>query len=450
MGSGTTGTQKAAVRPSTAAPSRSRRGFYGLLAANALSLSGTRLSMIALPWFVVTSTGSALHTGLAAFAQMAPYVLAKALAGPVVDRLGPRAVIIGSELAAAAALGLIPVLHLLDLLPFGTLLVMVALVGLSSGPADGAKQALVPDVARRAQVPLERVTGLLGSIERLASTVGAAGAGAVVAVMGAVPALAVNVVTFVGAVVLIAVTIPRAEPAAEDEQDPGSYPARLRSGAVFIRHDPLLRSLYVMVAITNLLDAAMFSVILPVWAHQTGAGPGAVGLLAGALSGAALLASLLAAVIGDRMPRRLTYLVAFLIGGAPRFLVLALDLPISALVGVYLVSGFATGFLNPIIGAVIYSRIPRPLVGRVTALGSSLAWAGIPFGGLAGGALLAGAGLSPALVILGIVYFVTTTLPGLQPAWKQMDDREIGHDPTELDAADHEVADDSPAGGRGR
>src|SRR5699024_4223992 len=85
----------------TAAPVRVRRGLYGLLGANAISLSGTRLSMIALPWFVVTSTGSALDTGLAAFAQMTPYVVAKALAGPIVDRTGPKRVIIGAELAAA-------------------------------------------------------------------------------------------------------------------------------------------------------------------------------------------------------------------------------------------------------------------------------------------------------------------------------------------------------------
>lgn len=412
----------------TNAPPLSRRGFYGLLGANALSLSGTRLSMIALPWFVVTSTGSAMHTGVAAFAQMAPYVVAKALAGPVVDKIGPRRVIIGAELAAAAAIGLIPVLHFLGLLPFGALLVMVALVGLASGPADGAKHALVPAVAARAHVPLERVTGLLGSIERLASTVGAAGAGAVVALMGAVPALAINAATFIGAVVLIALTIPRV---AKDDDgdngdgdlDAGSYLDRFKGGAVFIWRDKLLRAIYAMTATTNLLDAAMFSVVLPVWAHQTGAGPEAVGLLAGVLSGAAVLASIIASAIGHRMPRRLTYLVAFMIGGAPRFVILAFDLPMTAFIAVYLISGFAVGFLNPIIGAVIYSRIPPPLVGRVTALGSSLAWAGIPFGGLVGGALLAGLALSPALLIMGAAYFLTTTLPALQPAWKQMDQR---------------------------
>jgi nitrate/nitrite transporter NarK len=87
--------------PATTTP-RSRRGMLGLLTANTFSLAGTRLSQIALPWFVITTTGSPAQTGLAAFALMGPYVLAKGLGGPIIDRLGPRRVIVATESAAAA------------------------------------------------------------------------------------------------------------------------------------------------------------------------------------------------------------------------------------------------------------------------------------------------------------------------------------------------------------
>ena len=52
-----------------------RTPLWGYLTALAISVSGTRLSMIAIPWFVLTSTGSATKTGLVAFAEMAPLVL---------------------------------------------------------------------------------------------------------------------------------------------------------------------------------------------------------------------------------------------------------------------------------------------------------------------------------------------------------------------------------------
>jgi len=120
------------------------------------------------------------------------------------------------------------------------------------------------------------------------------------------------------------------------------------------------------------------------------------------------------------MPRRLTYFVGFVIAGLPRFVVLALDIPLSLTVAVFLISGFGAGFLNPILGAVIFERIPHGLVGRVTSMGSSLAWAGIPFGGLLGGGLISAAGLVPAFVICGLAYFCVTMLPGLQREWKRL------------------------------
>lgn len=398
---------------------RTRRGLYGLLIASAVSLSGTRLSMIALPWFVITTTGSAALTGLVAAAQMTPYVVSKALAGPLVDRLGSRTVVVVAELLSGLAVTAIPVLHLVDALSIPVLVVMVALLGALSGPADGGKSALVPLTAEQARVPLERVTGLFGSVERLASTIGAAAAGGLVALIGAIPALWLTGCTFAIATLVIAATAPaHLRPPAH-----AGYLRELAQGLSFIGQDRLLRSLYAMVSATNLLDAALFSVLLPVWAHQTGHGPTAIGLLAAMLSGTAIASSLFAAAVGHRLPRRMTYLVGYLIAGLPRFAILAVDVPLPVVAAVFAVSGLGSGVLNPILGAVIFERIPRPLLGRVNSMGSSLAWAGIPLGGIVGGGMVALAGLGPALLISGVAYFVVTTLPGLQPEWREMDRR---------------------------
>lgn len=396
----------------------SRRELAGLLVASTFSLTGTRLSQIAVPWFVVTTTGSAAQTGLVAFAQLGPYVLAKALAGPLIDRIGPRRVVVTAELSAAAVVGAIPTLHALGLLHIGVLAAMVTLLGAATGPADGGKSALIPPVADAARVPLERVTGLYGSTERLATTVGAAVAGAVVALIGPVPTMWVTAATLLVAALTIAGTAPAA-----DSAEGGGYLRNLAAGFHFIARDRLLRTIYSMVAATNLLDAAMLTVLLPVWAHETGAGPAAIGLLAAALGSAATVSSVLAAAIGHRMPRRLTYFVGFLIAGLPRFAILAAGVPLWLAAAVHVVAGFGSGFLNPILSAVIFERIPSGLVGRVSSMGSSLGWAGMPFGGLVGGGLIAAAGLAPALVICGAAYFAVTMLPGLQREWKQLDDR---------------------------
>jgi MFS family permease len=209
--------------------------------------------------------------------------------------------------------------------------------------------------------------------------------------------------------------------AEEEAEEP--YLVRLRTGWQFLRHDKVLVGITVMLAVTNLLDLAYTTVLVPVWAKDGGYGADTVGLLFAVFSAASAAGAVLATVVGHRLPRFLTYLVAFLITGAPRYVALALDIPVGGVLTVVFAAGFASGFLNPILGAVIFERVPRPLMGRVTSLTTSLCWAGVPLGGVVGGLLVASAGLAPALLACGAAYFVATMLPAVRPEWREIDRR---------------------------
>ena len=130
-----------------------------------------------------------------------------------------------------------------------------------------------------------------------------------------------------------------------------------------------------------------------------------------------------AAAWAERLPRYRTYLVAFLICGAPRFVMLAIDAPLWSVLVVAVAGGCASGFLNPVLGAVLFERIPPELMGRVTSMNLAMSWSLIPFGGLLGGLAVAAWGLSPALLLIGAAYLVTTMAPAVQPRWKEMDQR---------------------------
>jgi MFS family permease len=113
--------------------------------------------------------------------------------------------------------------------------------------------------------------------------------------------------------------------------------------------------------------------------------------------------------------------IAFLIAGAPRFVVMALESPVWAVFVVTAIAGLASGFLNPILGAVILERIPAPLLGRVSSLNTALCWSLMPLGGVLGGLAVTGIGLSPALLIAGIAYAATTMAPTRVPSFRAMD-----------------------------
>jgi hypothetical protein len=67
-------------------------------------------------------------------------------------------------------------------------------------------------------------------------------------------------------------------PAPAGETGPG-YSQRFGEGFTFLRGEPLLLTVIVTVGITNLLDAAFTSVLVPVWARKSGNGPTAIGLM---------------------------------------------------------------------------------------------------------------------------------------------------------------------------
>lgn len=401
---------------------RNLRPLAGLLAAMAVSLSGTRISAIALPWFVLVTTGSAVQTGLVAFCEMVPYVIVKALTGPLTDRVGPRLVSWTTDAVSAVAAALVPLLNVADALSFPALLMLVAVIGAARGPGDLAKEIMVPEAADHARIPLERATGMSGVTERLASTAGPAIGGALLALVGPVAGLALNAASFALGSLIIGVTLPRGVGLADPSVERGSgYWRRLGEGCTFLRGDPLLLTVIVMVAVTNLLDAAFTSVLLPVWAKESGQGPAAIGLAGSAMGAAAVAGSLIAAAVAHRLRRRPVFFVGFLLAGAPRFFVLASEAPLWAVVTVFAVAGLGAGFINPIIGTVFFERIPRRLLGRVGALGDATAWTGIPLGGLLAGAAVTSFGLLPVLIAGGTAYVLAIGLAGLRREWREMD-----------------------------
>jgi MFS family permease len=409
--------------------------LYGWLTAEAISLLGTRVSMIAIPWLVLVTTGSATKTGLVAAAELTPMVLFKATGGPLVDRVGPRRMAIAADVLSMFAVGLIPVLHKADDLTFPVLLLLVAAGGALRGPGDAAVTAMIPSLSETAGVPYERVTGLGSAIERGATMVGAAIAGGLVATIGAANAVTVDAISFGVCAVVLSLTTRGLGRTAEVEatptpdEQPTSYLSELRDGWDFLRHEPVLMSLSLMIAVTNVLDLAWSAVLLPVWAHDSGEGVGALALVFVVWGGASMVGSLVAAAYGTRLPRFATYVVAFAITGLPRFVLFALGVPLWAIVAMCLVGGCASGFLNPVLGAVEFERIPRALVGRVTALSSAICWSLMPLGGVLGGVLVTGIGLDPALLVVGLCYFAATMAPTFLPSFRGMDRQESVPEP---------------------
>jgi MFS family permease len=401
-----------------------RRGLVGLLTAQGVSLVGSRMSMVALPWFALVTTGSAAKTGVVAFAEMLPYVLACAAGGPALDRAGVRRASITADAASALAVVSIPLLHSAGSLHFGVLVGLVGVAGLLRGFGDTAKRVVFPQAVEASGVSLTRATSIQDGLFRLAGLLGAPLAGVLIAAFGAPNVLLLDAATFVFAALVVAAAVPHmavSEPAEEP------YLRSLRAGFTFIARQPLIRGVMLMLLATNLFDAAHSSVLAPVWARDVAGTAVALGVLSASFGLGAVIGNVVFTVIASRVPRFAAYAVGFLIAGAPRFLAPALTDHLWPVYAVTFLAGFSIAAVNPILGAVQYERVPEALRSRVLGLTIAVAWAGIPLGGLLGGWTVQLLGLRPAWFIFGGLYLAVTLVPFVQPAWRDLDRKPQDH-----------------------
>ena len=398
---------------------RERFGFTALLAAEAVSRAGSRMSFLAVPWFVWVTTHSPALMGVVGFAEMLPYVLTQAFGGPLFDRIGAKRTSVLGDRVAVGSVAAIPLLAGVDRLAFWVLLILVAVTGVARGAADNAKTVLLPELI--GALPTERATGLHDGVARLATLIGAPLGGVLIGVFSAEVVLLIDAATFAFAALVIGWFVPRRPAAAVSS--PASYLTSLRQGFGWLRRDRLILGITGMLFITNLADQALNAVLIPLWAAQVTGSALTAGVVAGALGLGALAGSFVLAALGPRLPRRWTFGICFLVLGAPRCLVFAFVHHLPTVVVVVLVTGIAAGALNPILGAVAYERIPADLLARVFGAVGALAWAGIPLGGLVAGALVPPLGLSGAFVAMGAIYFLATLAPFFGASWRQMDRR---------------------------
>jgi MFS family permease len=419
---------------------RSRLALWAYLLAEVVSTTGTRMSMVAIPWFVLTTTGSAATTGVVAFAETLPYVVVLALGGPVVDRFGAWRVAIVAGVTAAGLVGAVPALYAAGSLHLGLLVVLVAAVGAVRG-LETSTYVLLPGLAEEAGMPLTRATGLHDGMNRTAGMLGVPLAGVLIAVSSAPAVLLVDAASFLIAALLLGLLVPRTSqpPMREDESEAPAergrikaYVAELREGFGFLVRDRMLVAIAVLVLVTNLLDQAYSAVMVPVWVHDELGSPVALGFIGGVFGVGAVIGSSVFAWLGPRLPRRRSFAWGFLVGGAPRFFVLGLVVVLPPVLAVSLVAGLAVGAINPALAATEYERIPRHLQARVIGALAAVAMAGIPVGALLGGLAVQQLGLSASLLIFGGVYLATTLAPFVFPVWREMD--RAAENPVDVDS----------------
>jgi MFS family permease len=400
---------------------RQRVPILALLAANAVSETGNVLAFVAIPWFVLQTTGSAVRTGLTGAAFLLAAVMAGIFGGPVVDRIGFKRTSIVADLAGAVTVALVPLLYHTVGLLFWQLLVLVFLGGFLDAPGHTARQSLVPDLAGRAGTGIQRANSAFQGIQFASLLLGPPLAGLLIALFAPGNVLWIDAATFVASAALVATLVPASAPRSDTgDRRASRYLAELAEGLAFIRRDRLVVWMFGIGVVANSLAVPLFAVVLPFFAREAYGSALDLGLMLGGFGIGALAGTVLFGTFGDRLPRRATLVSAISLLGVP-FWVLVATPQLGVAIGALFVAGFALGPPNPLTYSVLQERTPPRMLGRVLGAGVSLSMIGAPAGMVLCGYALEILGLRPTLVGISACYLAVGFLAFLSPALHELD-----------------------------
>ena len=404
---------------------RQRLPLVALLTGQGVSLLGNTLTGLAVPWFVLETTGSASRTGVVAFAGMLPTVIGGVLGGTVVDRLGHRRTSVLADLASGATVATIPLLHATVGLAFWQLLALVFLGALLDTPGSTARVAILPDLADRAGISLERANAAGQTIGSVSTLLGPPMAGGLIALLGSSNVLWLDAGSFAVSAALVALAMPigRSDRArAERDPDQGLV-AEVTEGLRLVWADRLLRAILVPAMVINFLFAPLFGVVMPVFAERAYGEAFDLGLMLAGFGAGSLVGSVVYGAVGTEWSRRKTLGGAFLLVGLPFWgLALAPALPVA--VGLLAVAGLLLAPINPLVISVIQRRTPEALLGRV--IGAVIASTSVlaPLGMLTAGVTLEAFGVGATLVAVAAGLMVVGVRLMLNQVFAELDQAE--------------------------
>lgn len=374
-----------------------------LLAANLISQIGNFITFLAVPWFVLETTGSASRAGITVAVGGLPVIIAGILGGAIVDRLGYKRTSIYADLASGVAVICIPLLHQTVGIAFWQLLTLVFLGALLDVPGITARRSLFPELIEQTGIGLERANAFYAIVNRTAGILGPALAGVLIAILGPSHVLWIDGATFAISAAIVASLIPAGLVSAPETSDRGltRYFREIREGFQFLWRDPVLISLALVLAIGGLLAEPLYGVILPVYAREIFGSAVSLGFIFAALAAGSFTGNVVYMIMSPRLSRRLILITGISVRALTFWVLLTLP-PFWVVAASIFINAMFFEPLNPLVMTIFQERVPAGMRGRVFGVNSSLGGSTLPVGLLAYGLLLDDLGLQDTLIVLAI------------------------------------------------
>ena len=387
------------------------RALLALFAAETVSTTGSQMTWLALPWFVLITSGSATRMTLVLAGELCGLAVLGLPGGRLLQRLGARRTMLVCDAARAPLMTLVPVLHWTGGLTFPVLVAVAFGLGCLSAPYFAAQKVILPELLGEDEGLITQANAVFQAANRITILLGPVLAGVLIGLIGAAPVLLVDAATYAVSVVLVAVFVPSRTRAVTEQER-----TSVRAGLRFLRGDRLLRVWWPAFAFGDAAWTAFFASVPVLVIARFGDHPAIAGWLVASFGVGAVVGNLISYRFLIRRVEGLSVIAVCVMGQALPLWLLPLPLPAWALSGAIVASGVANGLVNPPIHSISTLRIPAAL--RPTVMTTVMVlWALInPLGLFAAGPVLDAFGTTPVLVGFALTQTLMMAVVGLVAA----------------------------------
>jgi MFS family permease len=351
--------------PRHAAQSLNRnRDFNVFWAGQTLSFVGDAFSTVAIPLLILQLTGSLTQMGVVTALIGAGSLLAGIAAGPIVDRVDRRQLMIRCDLGRAIVYALVPIGWAL-LGPQLWLVYGVTLLGSALAMLFGvAYITAVVNLVDREQIV--DANGRLQATYALAFILGPFLAGVVSGHFGPALAIGLDGVTFLASAVSLSLLRLRRAAAERAETADGGRSQEFLAGVRFLFGSPLFRWLTILVGAVAFASTGVTDLVIYYLKHDLGQNDQLVGLVFGIASIGTMLSGLLVARLRRGYGSAVCFIGGFILQGIA-VLLLGVSTSTLILAAIWGIAAFGDSTRGIVTMTLRQELTPDHLLGRVTA-----------------------------------------------------------------------------------
>src|SRR4029077_2903616 len=273
------------------------RNLAAVLTAEFVSLTGSAMTYVALPWFVLTTTGSTAKMGWVLAAELLPVGLLGIPAGSLIARLGAKRTMNLADAARAPLMAAVPVLYWTDHLSFPLLLAFTFAIGCFMAPYYASSRLILPEVVGEDEQLVAQGSAFVQAITQLTQLGGPILGGLLISLTSAPAVLIVDAATYAFSFVVIFTFVRVGKRVEQDESSRGLF-----AGLRHVWHDQLLRPMLCAASFINFTAQGWFATIPVLVLRRYDAEPKILGFFFAAFGAGALVGSLVAANLVRKVP----------------------------------------------------------------------------------------------------------------------------------------------------